>query len=131
MIRRPPRSTRTDTLFPYTTLFRSDIESLFRKEAPRLTRDFRARLRDGDDPGDFVQESCFRLVGSLAQRAMTTSGASLQRIARTLLYDPIKRAEQRLASFHVPIGGCTSDWGSVRNECGRTCISGWSPKHKK
>src|SRR3546814_11597018 len=29
MIRRPPRSTRTDTLFPYTTLFRSG-----RKEAP-------------------------------------------------------------------------------------------------
>src|SRR3546814_12528056 len=27
MIRRPPRSTRTDTLFPYTTLFRSDREA--------------------------------------------------------------------------------------------------------
>src|SRR3546814_10335689 len=27
MIRRPPRSTRTDTLFPYTTLFRSDRRS--------------------------------------------------------------------------------------------------------
>src|SRR3546814_9895968 len=26
MIRRPPRSTRTDTLFPYTTLFRSPYE---------------------------------------------------------------------------------------------------------
>src|SRR3546814_17690778 len=26
MIRRPPRSTRTDTLFPYTTLFRSGLE---------------------------------------------------------------------------------------------------------
>src|SRR3546814_16276342 len=26
MIRRPPRSTRTDTLFPYTTLFRSGHE---------------------------------------------------------------------------------------------------------
>src|SRR3546814_1776660 len=26
MIRRPPRSTRTDTLFPYTTLFRSTVE---------------------------------------------------------------------------------------------------------
>src|SRR3546814_15819208 len=26
MIRRPPRSTRTDTLFPYTTLFRSEAE---------------------------------------------------------------------------------------------------------
>src|SRR3546814_648234 len=29
MIRRPPRSTRTDTLFPYTTLFRSDRELAF------------------------------------------------------------------------------------------------------
>src|SRR3546814_12272509 len=33
MIRRPPRSTRTDTLFPYTTLFRSrlspDVETAF------------------------------------------------------------------------------------------------------
>src|SRR3546814_9440748 len=27
MIRRPPRSTRTDTLFPYTTLFRSPLET--------------------------------------------------------------------------------------------------------
>src|SRR3546814_2071077 len=27
MIRRPPRSTRTDTLFPYTTLFRSQLVS--------------------------------------------------------------------------------------------------------
>src|SRR3546814_7002505 len=36
MIRRPPRSTRTDTLFPYTTLFRSpqigaDIQRVTRK----------------------------------------------------------------------------------------------------
>src|SRR3546814_5216835 len=28
MIRRPPRSTRTDTLFPYTTLFRSQAKAL-------------------------------------------------------------------------------------------------------
>src|SRR3546814_3945151 len=28
MIRRPPRSTRTDTLFPYTTLFRSVIHEV-------------------------------------------------------------------------------------------------------
>src|SRR3546814_11748686 len=31
MIRRPPRSTRTDTLVPYTTLFRSAITSDFRQ----------------------------------------------------------------------------------------------------
>src|SRR3546814_8510255 len=28
MIRRPPRTTRTDTLFPYTTLFRSHVDDL-------------------------------------------------------------------------------------------------------
>src|SRR3546814_1687106 len=32
MIRRPPRSTRTDTLFPYTTLFRSEAELVARPE---------------------------------------------------------------------------------------------------
>src|SRR3546814_12506378 len=32
MTRRPPRSTRTDTLFPYTTLFRSNIHEYQAKE---------------------------------------------------------------------------------------------------
>src|SRR3546814_1061378 len=31
LIRRPPRSTRTDTLFPYTTLFRSRFDRMTRK----------------------------------------------------------------------------------------------------
>src|SRR3546814_20790299 len=38
MIRRPPRSTRTDTLFPYTTLFRSplqvDIDEIYNLACP-------------------------------------------------------------------------------------------------
>src|SRR3546814_1269882 len=34
MIRRPPRSTRTDTLFPYTTLFRSAARRLFAASKP-------------------------------------------------------------------------------------------------
>src|SRR3546814_20568663 len=33
MIRRPPRSTRTDTLFPYTTLFRSRADRIQRRRA--------------------------------------------------------------------------------------------------
>src|SRR3546814_962668 len=33
MIRRPPRSTRTDTLFPYTTLFRSNKGGGIRRQA--------------------------------------------------------------------------------------------------
>src|SRR3546814_11973264 len=37
MIRRPPRSTRTDTLFPYTTLFRSHmLEALTAREGTPL-----------------------------------------------------------------------------------------------
>src|SRR3546814_15850555 len=35
MIRRPPRSTRTDTLFPYTTLFRSICTALIDGGASR------------------------------------------------------------------------------------------------
>src|SRR3546814_7393661 len=37
MIRRPPRSTRTDTLFPYTTLFRSGQVANAKRQQP--TRD--------------------------------------------------------------------------------------------
>src|SRR3546814_15885172 len=38
MIRRPPRSTRTDTLFPYTTLFRSHLMTHAAYPALRLRR---------------------------------------------------------------------------------------------
>src|SRR3546814_8998931 len=38
MIRRPPRSTRTDTLFPYTTLFRSTHASSRRRRPNRTVR---------------------------------------------------------------------------------------------
>src|SRR3546814_9817080 len=60
MIRRPPRSTRTDTLFPYTTLFRSaavvaaqqaEVAELVDVAADRLRRDVEVvgeRL-DGDE----------------------------------------------------------------------------------
>src|SRR3546814_2973067 len=41
MRRRPPRSTRTDTLFPYTTLFRSGGEG----NAPERSRPFSPRGR--------------------------------------------------------------------------------------
>src|SRR3546814_1849117 len=42
MIRRPPRSTRTDTLFPYTTLFRSRL-----RQPDRLGRRRTAAARPG------------------------------------------------------------------------------------
>src|SRR3546814_13165711 len=53
MIRRPPRSTRTDTLFPYTTLFRSVPEFVEEQRAPvRLLVPPGARARRaGKGPG--------------------------------------------------------------------------------
>src|SRR3546814_3329873 len=58
MIRRPPRSTRTDTLFPYTTLFRSVLAGLDLARIAfgimdqdvdiRVEREDGARLRPGD-----------------------------------------------------------------------------------
>src|SRR3546814_5219376 len=47
MIRRPPRSTRTDTLFPYTTLFRSlGSQALTETGGHVLARDLKLVTRD-------------------------------------------------------------------------------------
>src|SRR3546814_10526219 len=57
MIRRPPRSTRTDTLFPYTTLFRSERPEQPASE-PRLHRqvDQRNMAEPQRQPRDFGRE---------------------------------------------------------------------------
>src|SRR3546814_17045180 len=62
MIRRPPRSTRTDTLFPYTTLFRSIGTELREGRHLAILGEFeldrscdllhRLRLRGGTDTAD-------------------------------------------------------------------------------
>src|SRR3546814_1267054 len=60
MIRRPPRSTRTDTLFPYTTLFRS------------------LQPRDADEPGSDVGGAARARPGlSVAGLATETAGHSV------------------------------------------------------
>src|SRR3546814_6170794 len=54
MIRRPPRSTRTDTLFPYTTLFRSGSArpTAARRARPFSNRKWRERMRENSGQGD-------------------------------------------------------------------------------
>src|SRR3546814_4434827 len=67
MRRRPPRSTRTDTLFPYTTLFRS-LGPLDRVYFPLP----RSRLGGGVNPlGAWSSETLYRSAGEppLARRA--------------------------------------------------------------
>src|SRR3546814_2290471 len=58
MIRRPPRSTRTDTLFPYTTLFRSGRPDVA-PQKQRLDENSGACLvlKSIRSPGDFSRRS--------------------------------------------------------------------------
>src|SRR3546814_16436313 len=59
MIRRPPRSTRTDTLFPYTTLFRSEDHQRLcdARQSRPCTETARDRLCAGPPrQGDFSEE---------------------------------------------------------------------------
>src|SRR3546814_17496808 len=58
MLRRPPRSTRTDTLFPYTTLFRSDIDMQYRDAEQLLfaTQDSQIGRHEQDQPRQRQQQ---------------------------------------------------------------------------
>src|SRR3546814_21105487 len=57
MIRRPPRSTRTDTLFPYTTLFRS------REVIDTTLADTDLATIDGLEPGYHPEQGGFAAAG--------------------------------------------------------------------
>src|SRR3546814_14744395 len=73
MIRRPPRSTRTDTLFPYTTLFRSLLAGRAGQDVDRRFAVARKRQRQpgigGGNDLAIVAQQCQRLA-FLAQRDM-------------------------------------------------------------
>src|SRR3546814_14569334 len=63
MIRRPPRSTRTDTLFPYTTLFRSAGAANcsrwkgLRAMKPMTVESLMARSAEAEENGDHILET--------------------------------------------------------------------------
>src|SRR3546814_7057779 len=110
MIRRPPRSTRTDTLFPYTTLFRSEwrraglqLELLARqvRDSPpqkplvaQLRLAYRERGRELDDIA--LRTSYDQKMGSLARFHQAGKAESLKRIT-SLLDQVIEGAEAVLA----------------------------------
>src|SRR3546814_15967256 len=109
MIRRPPRSTRTDTLFPYTTLFRSCgiAGSLHRCEALRIDA-------VGNDAQPFLTgaQAALRLVVGAVKRddrvARVVTGASIG------LEDRQPQVAQR------------SEERRVGKECVRECRTRWS-----
>src|SRR3546814_19848980 len=70
MIRRPPRSTRTDTLFPYTTLFRSGEEpAALGIEASGRLGDAAPILAAEDEAGaEAFMTACVERMDDLARR---------------------------------------------------------------
>src|SRR3546814_18628765 len=107
MIRRPPRSTRTDTLFPYTTLFRSSqgagglwIDRQRKARAEPLVPSGTGALRRGGK----LDGSGAPALGRPPRSAGNLFGQD-GRVGRW------KRSEER----------------SVGEECVSTCRSRWSP----
>src|SRR3546814_1475202 len=82
MIRRPPRSTRTDTLFPYTTLFRSPLRRHLRR--PRRNRRLPpARHRGGcADFGIACDRLAYRGAFDVAARRSEEHTSELQSLMR-------------------------------------------------
>src|SRR3546814_8350006 len=82
MIRRPPRSTRTDTLFPYTTLFRSNWTTTGQRARPcveqcRLARRLDSKLRDRAVADPVVRDGARLAAGRrLATRCIRRHGVA-------------------------------------------------------
>src|SRR3546814_3201914 len=115
MIRRPPRSTRTDTLFPYTTLFRSRRRSF----APCSVPSESTRIASSA-PQDFTSRILCPIASSLAcasgalrSEEHTSELQSLMRISyavfclkkktqlvKTLLYDHYPSTNYSITKRH-------------------------------
>src|SRR3546814_2915326 len=82
MIRRPPRSTRTDTLFPYTTLFRSGgLTGLLSREIKSQQRSI---VRETNRSSGFIAESLrnIELIKSLGLTRSEEHTSELQSLMR-------------------------------------------------
>src|SRR3546814_9966969 len=77
MIRRPPRSTRTDTLFPYTTLFRSGLTyDALRASPVKFTRIPKAIVENPKPPERYIDRSQKRLYRATYRRDLNSNDRS-------------------------------------------------------
>src|SRR3546814_16781122 len=110
MIRRPPRSTRTDTLFPYTSLFRSvrgdrrhAIAAWHEPEfLKRLTRSRLARVFRGIHAGIGTADQLVFVVSVARKHCQTAAGANLdlERLARLAQLQREWDVQGLLQQFH-------------------------------
>src|SRR3546814_7924030 len=126
MIRLPPRSTRTDTLFPYTTLFRSDRSLLSPRRHHDRTGDARSwrtgatgvsRFRQGPpQSGPELWRLLFLCAGQGDRRAAvrseehTSELQSLMRISYAVfcLKKKTTTLQKRIVTYQIYITHCTS-----------------------
>src|SRR3546814_15258200 len=119
MIRRPPRSTRTDTLFPYTTLFRSPRLNPL---SARNSRSVAILIGSGFSWTRYSAGNLAFSTNFAASTLAATMHSSIRRCARfrctgtmrSILRSPERSEERREGK-----------------ECGSTCRSRWSPDHEK
>src|SRR3546814_21013636 len=112
MIRRPPRSTRTDTLFPYTTLFRSRPFGLLL-----------ARGLGAGAGGEFGVGHRHFLAGQHGIEVV------LPPLVVGFLAAGLRRVGDRCRP--VGVGVVRSAERRVGKECGSPCKTVWSPDHLK
>src|SRR3546814_16018331 len=109
MIRRPPRSTRTDTLFPDTTLFRSILGC----------RGPRAALRPAPGELGLLTDASLVLPPQLYRRSSREAPPDLRQAGSEAFF------KSAMSSPFCP----RSEDRRVGQECVRTCRSRWSPDH--
>src|SRR3546814_4383269 len=92
MIRRPPRSTRTDTLFPYTTLFRSAGERILdlRERLGVLQAQFGLAVNRAAEVDEIVEQR--------RSEEHTSELQSLMRISYAVFC--LKKKTPKTASYH-------------------------------
>src|SRR3546814_2520559 len=101
MIRRPPRSTRTDTLFPYTTLFRSLEDELEIAARHRRTQGADPRYRGIQQClqavlGGAQAEALGAVIGKARSEEHTSELQSLMRISYAVFCLKKKKTNKKI-----------------------------------
>src|SRR3546814_7857390 len=97
MIRRPPRSTRTDTLFPYTTLFRSRIVRATPKRKRPGTRP--GRLATNEDRQAYLVSSSRALFSAAPRMSPSDAPESDEPYCATACFSSAIRSEEHTSEL--------------------------------
>src|SRR3546814_16554920 len=126
MIRRPPSSTRTDTLVPYTTLFRSAMASTLAHE---LNQPITAVNNYVEGVRDMLPDADALIREALddASREALRAGDIVHRLRDFVAHGEVGRNIEDLPALI----GERSEERRVGKECVRTCRYRGSPEHIK